>query len=723
MIHALLPLSLCLLATTQDRKPLPAAEVIAQLPPDGGPEFNRLIFEKSPYLLQHARNPVDWWPWGAAALAEAKRLDRPIFLSVGYSTCHWCHVMEHESFEDAEVARLMNAAFVCIKVDREERPDVDQVYMSWCQAATGSGGWPLTILAAPDGKPFFAGTYFPKDGPRGMLGLVPAVTEAWTTRRAEILAAAAPVLDSLRARIDAGSGDLPGLELLAQARSELQADFDAHNGGFGRAPKFPVPHRLNLLLRIEDPAQASAARSMVVATLRAMRAGGIYDQIGLGFHRYSTDAEWLVPHFEKMLYDQALNALACIDAYQATGEAEFARTTREIFEFVQRELRGPEGAFHSAIDADSQGGEGTFYLWTQRQVADALRPEEAQIALEAFGLSADGNFVDPHARARDGRCVLSLRRTLDGPLEAVRKKLLEVRARRPRPITDDKVLTDWNGLMIAALARGARVLGEPRHAQAARAAADFVLEELRDDQGRLLKRWRDGHAAELGLLEDHAFLAWGLVELFDTDLDPVRLAQARVVADAMIARFADAERGGFYTSPGDGEALILRTKEAYDGALPSGNSAAALVLVRLARLTGETRYEEQARGTFKAFAKHVAESPSNYAVMLTALDHALAPSHEVVIVGRRGEETTEAMIAAARRGWRPRLALIFVPMDESEPAIAATAPFVRSFRAVDGRPAAYVCRNFTCEAPVTTVAALEASLAKAPAEVLPPPPR
>jgi uncharacterized protein YyaL (SSP411 family) len=701
----------------------PGAEELARLPPDGGEEFNRLVFEKSPYLLQHARNPVDWYPWGPEAFERARAEDKPVFLSIGYSTCHWCHVMEHESFEDEEVARLLNQHFVCVKVDREERPDIDAIYMQVTQAMTGSGGWPMTVLLTSEKLPFFAGTYFPKKarfGRKGMLELVPEIANLWRTRRADIEKSAAKITSVVREETAEEPVELAPATL-ARGREQLAQRYDPERGGFGNAPKFPVPHQLLFLLQTHARSGDALALQMVERTLDAMRAGGIYDHVGFGFHRYSTDSEWLVPHFEKMLYDQALHVMAYTAAFQVTGRVEYRATAEEVLAYCLRDLLDPCGAFHSAEDADSEGEEGRFYLWTRAQVLEALGAEEGELFARVYEITTEGNYREEASGQRDGRSIPHLARplvswaselaldekTLRTRLERSRTKLLALRATRVRPLKDDKLLTDWNGLMIAALARAASAFNEPRYLAAARGAADFVLAELRDEQGRLFKRWRAGEAAFAGALEDYAFLTWGLIELYQAGFEVADLAAALELNESMLAHFEDAERGGFFTSADDAEKLLFRHKEVYDGALPSGNSVAAWNLLRLARLTGESELEEKAQRTLGAFAS-AARIPAGHTLYLLALDTAVNPSFEVVIAGDPAAPDTHALLRAFQSRFLPHLVLLLRPSGDA-PAIAKLAPFTADQTSRGGKATAYVCRAQACRAPTTDVReALEA---------------
>jgi len=682
---------------------------------------NRLIREKSPYLLQHARNPVDWYPWCDEAFERAHRENRPVFLSVGYSTCHWCHVMARESFEDAEVARLMNEAFVCIKVDREERPDVDGVYMTVCQLMTGSGGWPLTVLLTPDREPFFAGTYIPKEGRHGRIGmmeLIPGVQRVWNTRRGDVRASAEQVMTALRnLSAEAPAADPPGEAACRAAFGALAGQFDASHGGFGGAPKFPTPHHYLFLLRYWRRTGETKALGMVETSLAAMRRGGVYDQLGGGFHRYSTDARWLLPHFEKMLYDQAMLSMAYIEAFQATGKTLYARTAEEIFTYVLRDLEAPGGGFCCAEDADSEGEEGKFYLWTESEIREALDPDEAALVIETCGIAKEGNYLEEATRERTGRNVLFLARPIeegaagaDPPpggtragWQAAREKLLRRRGRRVRPGRDDKVLTDWNGLMIAALAKGAAALGRRQWADAAARTARFILERLRDGRGRLLHRWRDGEASVAGMLDDHAFLIWGLLELYEATFDAGFLKTALELADSTNDHFRDDRDGGFFFTADDGEQVLLRQKDGYDGAIPSGNSVMMLNLLRLARITGRPDLEQKAIGVSRAFARNIGQIPSAYSHLMVALEFLAAPPVEIVVAGKPGSQDTKEMLDAVRRSFLPNRVLLFRPEGAASVPITDLAPFTRDMKAGRGRAAAYVCRNCACSKPVFTV--------------------
>jgi len=681
---------------------------------------NHLINETSPYLRQHAHNPVDWYPWGPEAFERAQRENKPIFLSIGYSTCHWCHVMAHESFEHPEVARLMNEAFVSIKVDREERPDIDNVYMSACQVMTGSGGWPLSIILTPDKKPFFAATYIPREGRFGLIGmieLIPHIRELWATRRGEALS----LSNEIAAVLQQTSQDTPGGELdeatLELAYEQLAKRFDEQHAGFGSAPKFPTPHNLLFLLRYWKRSGNKAALDMVEKTLQAMRRGGIYDHVGFGFHRYSTDSQWLVPHFEKMLYDQAMLAMAYTEAYQATGKEDYGKTAREIFTYVLRDITAPEGGFCSAEDADSEGEEGKFYLWTQEEVRQALGNDEANFVAKVFNIEKDGNFVEQATGRRSGVNILHLRKTLgelasdldlsqqdlQAHLEVIRQKLFAYREKRVHPMKDDKILIDWNGLMIAALAKGAQAFDEPEYAEAACRAADFILGNMRKPDGRLLHRYRDGQAGVQANLDDYAFLVWGLIELYEAIFDARHLGVALELTSDMVRHFWDEAGGGLYLTPDDGESLFVRKKEIYDGAIPSGNSVAMLNLLRLGRMTATSDLEEKAARIGSAFSGSVKKLPSAHTQLMVALDFGIGPCYEVVIAGRAQAKDTKAMAKALRTRFLPNKVVLLNPGERESPEIAKLAEFTKNQSSIDGRATAYVCMNYNCKLPTTDI--------------------
>jgi len=679
---------------------------------------NRLAKEKSPYLLQHANNPVDWYPWGEEAFRRAKETDRPIFLSIGYSTCHWCHVMERESFENEEVAAFMNANFVSIKVDREERPDVDAIYMGAVQAMTGSGGWPLSVFLGHDLKPFYGGTYFPPDdryGRPGFMSMLQRISEVWKTQRDKIAASGAQIVDAIQREPATSSAGL-GPETLAKGYDLLKGGYDSVYGGFSRAPKFPRAHEIMFMLRQSGRSGDRDGLRMLAHTLDAMAAGGIHDHLGGGFHRYSTDPQWLVPHFEKMLYDQAILARAYLEAYQVTGRAEYAGTARDIFTYVLRDLRDAKGGFHSAEDADSEGEEGKFYVFRPEEIAQALGATKAAAFCAYYGVTAAGNF-------EHGASILNIRKPLtdvakglgmkpadlDAILVEGRAKLLAVRSRRVRPHLDDKVLADWNGLMISSLAFGGAVLDEPAYVTAAEEAASFVVSTMEKD-GRLMHRFREGETAIPGFLDDYAFFGQGLLDLYEATYDARWLGESRRLAHDMIRLFRDESDGAMTLVGKDGEKLILPTKEVYDGAIPSGNSVAAAWLLRLGDITVDSDLQAKGRGILSAFSTDVTRYPAGFPWFLMGLDLSVGPTREIVIAGDRDAAVTREMVRAVRKRFLPDAVVALHEPGEKGKALEALVPFVKEQGPVDGKPAAYVCRAYACERPVTDAAKLGALL-------------
>jgi uncharacterized protein YyaL (SSP411 family) len=683
---------------------------------------NRLANEKSPHLIKHSDDPVQWYPWGEEAFKHARMRDKPVFLSIGYLACRWCEVMRVESFSDPEVAALMNEVFVSVKVDRDERPDIDGLYTVVSRILTGGAGWPLNVIMTPDGKPFFAGTYIPKRsgfGRVGMMRLIPRVKAAWDERRSEVLESADMITALLREATALRAGGELDESVMSKAYMELSARFDEEHGGFGQGVKFPAPNTVLFLLRYWKRTGNERALQMAAGTLASMRQGGIYDHLGFGFHRYSTDPEWLLPHFEKMLYDQALLAMAYTEAYQATGREEFASTAKEIFTYVLRDLSSHEGGFYSAQGADSGGEEGTSYLWTMRQMEEALGEEGAKLAAKVFDVRQWGNFRQPSSEERAGLNVLRLRapvsetagamkmpeKQLRARLDTLRAVLFEARLRRGAPETDDKVLADWNGLMIAALAKGGRVFREPAYSRAAGRAADFILGNMRDLEGGLLHRWREGHAAYMANAEDYAFLIWGLIELYQTGFDVRRLEAALELTGILIGDFWDGQGGGFYSSaPGDGvDGLIVRMKGVVDGARPSANSVAMLNLLRLGGLIASAEYEDRAARIAGAFAGDVWDRPLAHAMFLSSLDFMEGPSYEVVVVGDPGGEDTRAMLRALQGGLLPNVVVLLLPAGPGvkRPPILRRVGYIEDMGMVDGKAAAYVCENHECSAPTT----------------------
>ncbi|MBW6518011.1 MAG: thioredoxin domain-containing protein [ANME-2 cluster archaeon] len=674
---------------------------------------NRLIAQKSPYLLQHAYNPVDWYSWGQEAFEKAKKEDKPIFLSIGYSTCHWCHVMEQESFEDEGVAELMNEVFVSIKVDREERPDIDSFYMAVCTAMTGSGGWPLNIIISPDKKPIFAGTYIPKRSMYqrvGMLELVPRIRELWDTQRKDMDNLGDKIISSLR-EVTMKGEELTE-ETLHNAYEQLFGIFDEQHGGFGNAPKFPSPHNLNFLLRYWKRTGDEMALHMVVKTLEAMSMGGIYDHIGFGFHRYSTDSRWLVPHFEKMLYDQALLTMAYIEGYQATGTKEFKNTAKEVFTYVLRDMTDRKGGFYSAQDADSEGVEGKFYVWTLEEIQGAPG-EHADLAVKIFNITYDGNFRDEGSGKSTGKNIPYLKKSIPElalelgmqedefkqHLGSARDKLFTAREKRIPPGKDDKILADWNGLMIAALAKGARVFNEYEYEKAATKAADFILRTMRREERGLYHRYREGESDVPAFLDDYAFFVWGLLELYETTFDVKYLKIALELTEFQLKHFWDEENGGFFFTSDEDTEMLFRKKEFYDGAVPAGNSIAMQNLLRLGRMTGNSEFEKKAIQTGQAFSGNVSLSPAGYTMLMQALDFAIGPSSEVVIAGNPNDEDTKAMLETLRHAFIPNKVVIFHPTDEESPEIANIAGFVGDLKSIEGKATAYVCQDYACKLP------------------------
>ncbi|NJD78350.1 MAG: thioredoxin domain-containing protein [Candidatus Methanoperedens sp.] len=674
---------------------------------------NRLESEKSPYLLQHAYNPVDWYPWGEEAFEKAKKEEKPIFLSIGYSTCHWCHVMEKESFEDDDVAGLMNDVFVSIKVDREERPDIDDIYMKVCQAMTGSGGWPLNIILTPDKKPFLAMTYVPKEskyGRTGMLEMIPKIKDLWKKNRGGAEKLAVKVVSSIKETQKPSEKELDK-DVLNTAYEQLLSMFDERYGGFGDAPKFPTAHNLTFLLRYFRRTGDIMALRMVERTLSGMRMGGIYDYVGFGFHRYSTDAAWLVPHFEKMLYDQALLAMAYTEAFQATGDEEYGQTARQIFTYVLRDMTSPEGGFYSGEDADSEGVEGKFYVWTSEEIRSVLGGESRLIE-KIFNIDEEGNFREMGKST--GKNILHMTKTvhelssdlkipeneIKAELEDARQKLFAAREKRIHPGKDDKIIVDWNGLMIAALAKGAQVFDEPEYLDAAKHTVDFILSKMRDGN-MLYHRYRNGDIAVPAFLDDYAFLIWGLIELYETTFDVAYLQTALDLNHMLIEHFWDKDSGGFYFTSDDAESLLFRKKEIYDGAVPSGNSVAMLNLLRLGRITNNQELENKAIQVGQAFSGTILQSPVSYTQMMVALDLAIWPSCEVVIAGDSHAPDTKAMLEALRKKFIPEKVVIFRPIETESPEILVFAEYARDFTGREGKATAYVCRDYSCKPPTT----------------------
>lgn len=668
--------------------------------------MNTLSGEQSPYLLKHASNPVHWHPWSEEALKMARELDRPIFLSIGYTTCHWCNVMEEESFSDPEVAGLLNATFICIKVDREERPDIDGIYMAACNLLTGSGGWPLTMLLTPEGKPFHAATYLPKHsrfGRMGLMDLIPRVADMWGAQRAGLLESASKITGALAEAVHPIADDEPFVEAdLDEAYKQLRSAYDAKYGGFGSGMKFPMPHTTSFLLRYHKRQPASDALEMALGTLDGMLRGGMRDHLAGGFHRYSTDARWLVPHFEKMLYDQALIAVSLTEAYQLTRELRYADAARDTLEFALATLQDPDGAFYTALGADSEGEEGTYYLWGSGGLDAILGPSDAAYARRVFGFEEGGNFEDSVTGERSGLNIIHLAEPADDMprIAAIRQRLLEARAKRPAPELDDKVLCDVNGLMIAALCVYARATGRAGYAEQAARAARFVLDTMRDGQGRLMHGWRRGGVPKgSASADDYAFMLHGLTELYLSTFDVLWLDRAVELMREMIKSFWDERGGGFYFTPFYGEHGIIRKKEVYDSAVPSSNSVAAMCLLRLGRITANADWEHKAARLMRAFSGNVREHHSSYACLMSALDFGLGPSNEVVVAGRCGSPDTEAMLRKFLDAYLPNTVVLYLEISDTRAPVLRYAGYMEGMELKAGRAAAYVCRGYTCRMP------------------------
>jgi len=674
---------------------------------------NRLIREKSLYLRQHAYNPVDWFPWGEEAFKKALEEDKPLFISIGYSSCHWCHVMEKESFEDPEIAEILNKYFVPVKVDREEHPDVDAFYMDACIALNGHGGWPLTVFATPDKKPFFVGTYFPKEsqwGRPGLKELLLYIADLWRRDREKLLNSAEKILSALRERRDyapAGKAT-PTDEILHLAFHQLRELFDEEYGGFGEAPKFPTPHKLLFLNRYHYRYGNRDALQMVDKTLLRMRLGGVYDHLGGGFHRYSTDRYWLLPHFEKMLYDQGMLIFAYTEGYQLLKRDLYRETVEETIRYLEREMLSPEGGFYSSQDADSEGEEGKYYTWSYRELKEVLSEEELQIAEKVFNLSPEGNYLEEATKRRTGRNILHMEKTteelakelglkpedLKRVLENIKNKLFGERERRIKPSTDTKTLTDWNGLVIAAVAYAGRTFNNPRWIDLARRAADFILEKLATPEGKLYHRYAEGEVKYEGTLDDYAYTIWGLLELHKATLEGRYLEKALLFAEYLIKHFWDEENGGFYLTADYKTDFPLRKKEYYDGAIPSGNSVAAYNLIRLGRLLGKGELEEYGRHTLEAMAPHIARAPVGYTFALVALDLLLNGSKELFIVPAEGDEGYKDLLREINPKFLPDVDWIKV-----DQTVRRFSEFLKNLHPRERKTTYYLCRNYACGQP------------------------
>jgi uncharacterized protein YyaL (SSP411 family) len=670
--------------------------------------------EKSPYLLQHADNPVQWYPWADQAFAHARHENKLIFLSIGYSTCHWCHVMAHECFEDHDVARLLNADYISIKVDREERPDIDQVYMEICQRMTGSGGWPLSIIMTPDARPFYAATYIPKNGQQGrpgMMQLLPWVSTKWREDPDFLTNAADEIVSEVQGKQIIPEAKAFNLKLHEQADHALKKSFDSRFGGFGRAPKFPRPHDLVFLLQRFRQTADNQSLAIVNKTLHHMCCGGIYDQLGSGFHRYSTDEKWLVPHFEKMLYDQAGLVELYLEAWQITNNPLYAQVGRHVLAYLQRDMQSPEGAFCSAEDADSEGAEGLFYLWKKSEIIDALG-QRAEAFCAAYNLKEVGNYHDEVSGKLTGENILHLSaaQQIDiAQFEDDRVRLFDLRSKRVRPHLDDKIISAWNGMAISAFARAGRIFDEENYIDSARAGAAFILDRMVDGHGRLLRRFRQGEAAIQAFSEDYAFVVRGLLDLYMYDLGLKWLQNALELAQVLIDFFQDPASGKLYDTPTDGEKLLIRPISNFDGAAPAPGSIALEVFARLFLLTGDIAWRDAAERLMQSLSAEVSRYPSGYTQLLLSSNWMLRPSREIVIVGVDGDKRTSEMLEEVRKASTSQTVVVY-KSSENMHTLARLAPFTADMTPVGGKPTAYVCQDFACQVPLTDVHELRQSL-------------
>ena len=680
---------------------------------------NHLKNEKSPYLLQHVNNAVEWYPWSNEAFNLAKNKNKPIFLSIGYSTCHWCHVMAHESFEDKKVAKLLNEGFICIKVDREERPDIDKIYMNVCQLITGGGGWPLTIIMTPDKKPFFAATYIPKEtryGMKGMLELIPEINNLWENNNNELEKSAEKITTALQNIAKSKKGQELTKATLDNTYKQLFNSFDEIYGGFGNKPKFPTPHNLLFLLRYWKRTGDKYALKMVETTLEQMRQGGIYDHIGFGFHRYSTDNKWILPHFEKMLYDQALLIMVYTEAYQATKKQIFKKTAEEIIDYVLRDMTSVEGGFYSAEDADSEGEEGKFYIWDYEELKQILTNQEFQLSEKFYNIKQNGNFR-PETGEKENLNILyqtmsvedflryfkMTEKELLANLEKIRKKLFKIRSMRIHPENDDKILTDWNGLMIAALAKAAQVFENNNYVDSAEKAMSFILKNMRKKSGELLHRYREQDADISGYADDYAFLILGLIELYQATFNPKYLQISLDLNTYLINHFWDKSNGGLFFTSDTNEKLIDRTKEIYDGAIPSANSISFYNFTRIARIIGNTDLEKKALELSKAFSDQINKMPSGYTQMIVGLDFVIGPSYELVIVGNKDNKDTKKILQNLNTIYQPNKVVILKDKNTKKISIEKLVPFIKDYTQIKNQATIYVCKNQQCQLPVTDI--------------------
>lgn len=656
---------------------------------------NRLINEKSPYLLQHAYNPVNWYPWCEEAFLKAKQENKPIFLSIGYSSCHWCHVMEKESFEDEEVAKILNDKYISIKVDREERPDVDNIYMTFCQAVTGSGGWPLTIIMTPEQKPFFAGTYFPKNsmyGRPGIIQILKQISDEWKNNKDNIINTSNKLLNTMKERVSQDKSEEINESILHDAIMEMNYYYDNKYGGFGIAPKFPTPHKLMLLLIYYKVYNDKSALGMVENTLKCMYKGGIFDHIGFGFSRYSTDEKWLVPHFEKMLYDNALLAYVYTQAYQVTGKSFYKEVAEKIFTYILRDMTSPEGGFYSAEDADSEGVEGKFYVWSLEEI-ESILGEDAKEFCNTYDITEKGNFEGKNIPNLIGKDLENIDK-----LEELRNKLFKVREKRVHPFKDDKILTAWNALMIVSLSYAGRVFENKEYINRAKKAYDFIENNLIRKDGRLLARFRHGESAYIAYLEDYSFLVWALMELYEATFESNYLKQALNFTDKMIKLFWDEESYGFFHSGRDGEKLILNLKDSYDTAIPSGNSVAAMNLIKLSKITGDNSLGEKAYKMFQGFGGNIKESLQSHSIFLISYMNYIKPSRQIIIASEKEDRLFKEMIKEVNKRFMP-----FTTTLLNDGNLENIIPFIKDQKKIDNKTTSYVCENFSCNRPVDKI--------------------
>jgi len=684
---------------------------------DGKTE-NILKYEKSPYLLQHAGNPVNWMPWGEEAFSLARKEDKPIFLSIGYSTCHWCHVMEKESFEDMDVADLMNKTFINIKVDREERPDIDKIYMSVAQMMTGRGGWPLTIIMTPSKEPFFAATYIPKEnrgGQTSLIQLIPLMNKLWKTKRKDILASKDKIKDLLIGIADNTSESPIDHSAIEKAYNGFHSIYDRENGGFGNAPKFPSAHNLSFLLNYWKKSGNPDSLKMVEKTLLSMRNGGIWDHVGYGFHRYSTDKKWILPHFEKMLYDQAINAFAYLDAYQVTGKDIYKETVRRIYDYVNDNMRSPQGAFYSAEDADSEGEEGTFYVWDSTEITDLLGEEDGSIIEKVFNIKKNGNFRDEATGLESGKNILfktktyaELAKEMEIDIDAFTKKIDDLMAKlynyrknRTPPFKDDKVLTDWNGLMTAAYARGGRITGDPELIKIAEDSIAFITGNMTNGDDGLFHRYREGQSSIDANLDDYAFMILALIELYQSTFKFEYINKALKLQEYLDKYFWDDKNGGYFFTDSRSEELIVRQKESYDGAIPSGNSVSAFNLIRLGRITMNAEFEKKVTRIGEVFGENIKNSPVSHTYLLSVIDYMSGPSYEIIIVDGEKKEESREFFEIINKHFIQNKIVIHKSEDQDFSQVSGLKTFINELHPINNKPTAYICKNYYCELPVT----------------------